>query len=263
MKYVAFVMVAVMGTAAWGQLSKDEVQRRMDEMNKRAATRPVAPTTRPTTRPAVQRKEAPKKMVKAWRAKPGAPLEVLQYLADVPRLKQKESEALQKEMDRLKHDYELVQNQRIDPITVRDGGIIEKRPNTSAIRQRRERLKAIEADTKKLHAQAKRISEPDYLPTPIYNFQVGGIGMMPGPVKILQVIDDKTFIAAYERHWMWMEGVDTKAMVDDRGYYTRAIFICRENKQYETALGGSRTVLKLEPFALTDHLEEVEVEEVR
>jgi hypothetical protein len=86
-------------------------------------------------------------------------------------------------------------------------------------------------------------------------------------VSVFQVIDKQTAIltvqgmtgtnvlASATRQDMWITGLDTSKMTDGAGVGTLQIEITG-NKQYDTALGATKTILAGKVFDISDYLEE-------
>ena len=79
-------------------------------------------------------------------------------------------------------------------------------------------------------------------------------------LKVLQVIDEKNIIAELRfrkisgNTWylveetVWISNIDTSGFVDDKVYKLSSdkLFLIKKTKTYETAIGGSKTIIEIE-----------------
>jgi hypothetical protein len=127
-------------------------------------------------------------------------------------------------------------------------GLIKRKAGAVPIRKARAELEAAK--------KADEATIPELIPLPL---AVGGVGPL-GRIKIDQVAGAMDMRATMhvpvavargyitQEHPLWITGWPTAGKADSRIEETTGVFIVTGTKTYTTALGGSNTMMVVEPF---------------
>jgi hypothetical protein len=129
--------------------------------------------------------------------------------------------------------------------------VVIRRPARIASAERGEfdRLPQKDRDAIERWRESKRRAEPSVLE--LQRVREGDIGRLPLRLRVLQVTGDNSVRLAYDngKYDVYLEGVSTKEMADDRIITVPGLFRMVGMKRYETASGGSRQVPLLKPWS--------------
>ena len=116
--------------------------------------------------------------------------------------------------------------------------------------QRRELVKQLEVVVEELEDG----STLPVLRIPLSRAQVGNIGYFtdgnpnqPATVEVFQVIDGDSLLCRHDGRLFWME-VPTKTLIDGSFLHLNDVLEVSGTQTYKTALGGLKTVYRLEKF---------------
>lgn len=80
-------------------------------------------------------------------------------------------------------------------------------------------------------------------------WRVGDYGQMDHSARVVQVIDERTMLAELGGEiWIMLSGFSTSGHTDDVRVRLRRPIMISGTVTYTTVLGGTRTVLKVEPL---------------
>jgi hypothetical protein len=254
MKWIVVVgMVSALAFAASAQVDPD-FQRKMDEVNRRAASRP---TTGPSAAvvEARERAKAPQ-LVTIYRAtvKPESPEWVKKWIETVPETRKR----------RIIAAYELMltaessaraSRDKIQQIAKSDEPASEK-----AKLLRLQRASAAEAAAK-LQDARRRIREIQATETGLQPYQMrydlGEVGAI-GYTQVLQVLDHQTMRVRYPSQifrTLRLVGRDTTGVVDDSAIQLDGVFRITGTETYLNAMNALSTEFVAEPVDLTPYVE--------
>jgi hypothetical protein len=290
-KLVIFLaIVAGFSSVAWAQLSDTELQRRMDELNKRSTTRPVATAAKP---PVPQ----PQRYFK-WRAKPNAPQAVKDWVGSFDVLRgaliseidaELEGEALsgQREEARLREETKEAEAEvskiKSRPITVetrRSGAFIQQIPDAREVAIQKQDLKEAEdavaklkkrraellrtkflsADGQKLVAQKEKLSDPSQIPITQLRLVRGRVGYLTEPVAISYVVDERNFVARFGRLPVWISDMDTAGLKNGAMKNIAVPMRVTGTKTSGNVASAEREMYVLAPFEYAQYIEQAEVD---
>lgn len=133
----------------------------------------------------------------------------------------------------------------------------------SARQSRLESIREKEQRLREAMERVERIADPKYVPEffgPERGVKVGWIGRFPRNARILQVLNDHEVIVEANLNGsdetVWLSGTDTAGLTDDKTVELEQPFRLTGTKTYQNALGGSRTVLRAEPFDIEEWLDD-------
>jgi hypothetical protein len=93
-----------------------------------------------------------------------------------------------------------------------------------------------------------RVAEPSGPPQLApHNLEVGKAGVCNYQIRIVQVIDAENMLARFGNRTVWIKGYSTKDVTEGEDRQFGGVMKVSGTKQYETALGVSKTVLLIEP----------------
>lgn len=108
----------------------------------------------------------------------------------------------------------------------------------------------IEAETERIIQKPKEFLDggiEQYLPVlDLDNLAPGDIGQ-PGRIYVLQVVDETNMICKFNQTTYWISGVSTRGFTDQETYRLADVLVVAGTRQYQTAIGGSKTVVVLKP----------------
>ncbi len=112
-------------------------------------------------------------------------------------------------------------------------------------KQRAKRLREWRTELKKL----ERIEDPFKMSMPVLTkYKVGEIGVTKYIAKLSQVVSDNDMLVEIGDERCWVTGLDTGGYADGDRLQLPYLFLIEGNKTYTTAIGGSNTVMVLQPF---------------
>lgn len=86
------------------------------------------------------------------------------------------------------------------------------------------------------------------LPEKAKSGQLGDVSV----VFVQQVVSPKEVIARWEGDLYWISGIDTSEMVDGERTKLAGVFQVGKSRTYSTAIGGSKTIRTLAPYAVDE-----------
>lgn len=120
----------------------------------------------------------------------------------------------------------------------------KKLKSRSTVLAARQRIAELHAKMKKLQAAKPYYAE-------LGSLQRGDCGIYPRNMKVVQVVGDGEMLCELtidgNDELVWVSGVSTKNLADDDLATVPAtmVFIVTGNKSYSTAIGGTKTVMRL------------------
>lgn len=201
----------------------------------------------------------PVKLEKRWHAKNGAPAEVVAWVATLPERHRAAVDRLKGEIAAEKNTLERIVKEPVATMSVRTalGGYTQVPDPKSAADKRRR----VEEQRQKIREMWKRVKplEDDTLwkGEPECEIGIGGFGMISS-ARVLQVVDDKNFIATCGSSILWFAGFDAKDIVDDALVTMPQGARIASTKTYNTRI-GTKKVFVAEPFDYREWMEIVEV----
>jgi hypothetical protein len=124
---------------------------------------------------------------------------------------------------------------------------------------------AIQVSNRQLdHLKAIQKGEAPYIPFLLRPLTTGKIGRFENPVfKIQQIVDENNMlvririgfedggIEPYED--LWLQGVPTADLADGNAFEEDRVYRIVGNRQYDTAIGATKTVMHVEVFDAAKH----------
>lgn len=150
-------------------------------------------------------------------------------------------------IDALEKELALADRGRISPRATSLPPKAEGKP--PVYRSARDKQFDMERIKNRIAAYRKALTQE--LPLSIERRQTGDIGELPRAVKIVQVIDAKTCLVKIRleesEQWLWLE-VATDGFLDGEMRTMGGLFSIVGTKKYNTAIGGSNTILHVRTF---------------
>ncbi len=122
--------------------------------------------------------------------------------------------------------------------TERDASAEKKRERGKELRKLRAEIKALKATT-----------DPMEMDIPfLKDYNTGDIGMTKYVARVFQVVGENDMLVKIDDVTYWVSGDPTKGIADGDRLRLSYVFVVGETKTYTTAIGGSKTVVTLNPF---------------
>lgn len=224
-----------------------------------------------------------------WRLKPGAPPAIKKWFDAQLQLRitvaekginapdDSTAKAIQDQMEDLQHQIDELRQEVIPQVVTAHNlfGGPEYGPNEAAESERQHRIsdlqsklgadkvalkKALEGVSKIKAAEGQKYQDTAHnqmlLVVPELRLAVGEYGSL-GDVQIVQIVDTNNMLVRIgEDELVWLEGIDTSGLVDDHDFTLTTNLQITGTKQYNTAMGATKTVFVAQPC---DHRRWVEL----
>jgi hypothetical protein len=109
--------------------------------------------------------------------------------------------------------------------------------------RRKEEIGRLRGTNKELRLQIKAIeADNTWHEVPDLSYQLGAIGRIRA-LTVRQIVSPSEMIVVTSKGPLWLSGVDTSGLVDGANAAMPETFVIDGNRTYETAIGGSKTIL--------------------
>lgn len=203
-----------------------------------------------------------------------APEWVLEWLEDLPQLKDREIirleieheeyvQQLENELQEKKNNLTRLKSQK----TRKSSGLGYGRDSEQY--QQYRGIRTAEDDVRETAKELREAKErndpisliidliktnPMYLPVPPLELTVGSYGKLNGEFEVFQVLDEENMLVKYRDSTIWVSGIDTTNIVDEQQFKIEKEMRVTGTRQYNTLMGGTKKVFVVEFESIKDHV---------